>query len=286
MNLMKKNSGQVIIIVLLVVTIGLTIGVSLMTRTLQELRSSAVSDSSARAFAAAEAGLEEGLRTLTLRDWTPAQTLTNQATYKYKIAQEGTTGFYPGQIAQDDVVQMGIVKPDGDTTPNPTSLDIYWAGPADPQDTETASLVLTFVYKKAATYGITKISVNGTTRVTNGFINPVETGGIVEQFLRDVNDPQGTTFADKIRISLNTAYFDNGTPYALRIRPVYAKTSVAVLPINSTGNATLPAQYLTISAVGAAGDAQRALEVKKTNPYLPPIFDYVLFNAGSQPLSK
>ncbi|MDP2860149.1 MAG: hypothetical protein Q8N98_00345, partial [bacterium] len=142
---MKKNSGQVIIIILLVITISLTIGVSLMTRTLQELRSSAVSDSSARAFAAAEAGLEEGLRTLTLTDWTPAQTLTNQATFKYKVAQEGTTGFYPGQIAQDDVVQVDLVKPVGDPT-NSTSLDIYWAGPADPQDTETASLVLTFVY--------------------------------------------------------------------------------------------------------------------------------------------
>ena len=57
--------GQALLIVLLVMTVALTVGLSVATRTIVNVRITTQEEQSQRAFSAAEAGIEETLRTCT-----------------------------------------------------------------------------------------------------------------------------------------------------------------------------------------------------------------------------
>ena len=71
MRLMKKNSGQIILIVLLIMVVLLTIGLALVVRSVTDIRISTETKESTRAFSAAEAGIEDALRQANLATWVP-----------------------------------------------------------------------------------------------------------------------------------------------------------------------------------------------------------------------
>jgi len=68
-------------------------------------------------------------------------------------------------------------------------------------------------------------------------------------------------------------------PKVLRVRPICANATVTVSGVS--GN-PLPDQFYTIKSSTTIPDTgqTRAVEVKKSWPILPPIFDYVLFSGG------
>ena len=59
---MRSERGQVLIIILLVMLVGMTIGLSVLGRTTTDVSSTTKIEESARAFNAAEAGIEETIR--------------------------------------------------------------------------------------------------------------------------------------------------------------------------------------------------------------------------------
>src|SRR3989338_3351838 len=61
---MRKNEkGQAFLIVVLVMVVALTVGLSVASRTVTNLRTTAEEENSQRAFSAAEAGIEKALKT-------------------------------------------------------------------------------------------------------------------------------------------------------------------------------------------------------------------------------
>src|SRR3989344_5511027 len=59
---MSKESGQVILILLLIMTVALGIGLSLVQRSLGDISTSIKVEQSSRAFSAAEAGIESAIK--------------------------------------------------------------------------------------------------------------------------------------------------------------------------------------------------------------------------------
>ena len=58
---MKKQSGQALLIILLVMAVGLTVALAIVSRSVTDIRISRQEEESARAFSAAEAGIEQAL---------------------------------------------------------------------------------------------------------------------------------------------------------------------------------------------------------------------------------
>ena len=59
---MRNDRGQIILILVLITVVGLTIGLSLVSRTITDIRISSQIEQSSRAFSAAEAGIETALK--------------------------------------------------------------------------------------------------------------------------------------------------------------------------------------------------------------------------------
>ena len=85
----KKISGQVVLIIVLLTMVGLTIGLSLISRTVTDVRISSQIEQSSRAFSAAEAGVETALKAI---EAAPTGTLEfdeNGTTAEYKVTALG-----------------------------------------------------------------------------------------------------------------------------------------------------------------------------------------------------
>lgn len=277
-----SQSGQTAVFVFILLVVGLTIGLSLSTRTIKDLQSSSGSDLSSRAFSAAEAGVEEALRqnlssiaTGTFSAPTKFPT-DNQSTYSYRVAKSAS---FTQTITQDTSVQLNLKNEDGSLFTG--SLQIFWTKVADTVENSTGSrpsLEITLVKNVGGTYSLTKYAVNSETR-SNSFQNPDgSTSGAVVNALPNytsgqVGDPN---FANLATVTIAVS----DKVEAVRIRPLYNKATVSARGTN------LPAQSFVITSQGVAGTSTRVVEVTRTIPALPAIFDYVLFNGSNLPLTK
>lgn len=279
----SSTKGQTAVFVFILLLIGLTIGLSLSTRTVKDLQSSAGSDLSSRAFAAAEGGVEEALRqdlaTISTGEFSAPATFPtdNKTTYSYKVAK---TSSFSQTISRDNTVQLRLKNDDG--TYFSGSLQIYWLKTTDTVENSAGSrpsLELTFIKNSGGTYTLTKYAVNAEPK-SNNFHNPdgstqaPVTNSLPNYVTGQAGDATYTNLAT-IAISPSDRYD------AIRIRPLYNKGSVAV---KGTG---LPSSSYVITSQGVAGAAvTRVVQVTRTIPALPAIFDYVLFNGSTTPISK
>lgn len=268
-----KQSGQTAVFVFILLLVGLTIGLSLATRTIKDLQSSTNSDQSSRAFAAAEAGVEEALRQ-NLATITASGTFSapeakfptdNLTTYSYTVAKSPT---FTQTVAQDNSVQINLSGFSG-------TLNVYWVSTADTTENTSgsrASLELTEVKNNAGVFTLSKYAVNADPRSNNFTPTGASDGPVTNLATSD-----DTKYHNKLTVSVASS--DNAV--SLRLRPLYNKTT-----INVTGSG-LPSQSYVITSRGVAGNtATRVVQVTKAIPSLPAIFDYVLFNGSTNPLSK
>lgn len=211
MNMMKRNSGQAAVFVLLVMLLGLTVGLSVMSRTLQDLKSTTTSDQSSRAFSAAEAGIETALANLTLGDGPP--TVINGVTVNYNVA--ATAGTYTATIPKDEVGQIELTSP--------AEVIVSW--------TNNAALELNFYTYNAGseTYGLTKYALNpyGET-IDNSFSasNPGPAGYKSTKTIPAVADSK-----------------------LLRIKPIYNSTTIQVTGVFPAQNYTITSTGSTTDGV-------------------------------------
>lgn len=271
----KHQRGQIVVFILLIALLALTVGLSVATRTLQDLKETAVSDQSSRAFAAAEAGIEEALRQDLSNLITAGGTgnLTSQfsgfndVSYQVSASGGGGGGFVSkGKVAKNDVFQVNLENADGSLYSG--DLNVYWKASGE----NDASLVLAFVTQTGATYGISKYAYNSINR-SNGFTAGTCSGA----YTLNIN-AKSYTFDCGITVPVNNSKI-------LRMKPFYEDTTIAVVP---GGSGSLPSQTYTIrSEAETDGGVKRVIEVTKSIPALPPIFDYVLFSGSTtESLSK
>ena len=274
----SKQSGQVIILLLVILLVGLTLALSITSRTLQQMKVTTVSEHSSRAFTAAEAAIEEALRQdLEEKAGAGWQELSSgslggkieEAKYEVEKASE-----FSLTVQKDDVVQVDLENFSG-------NLDVYWVKKSDPeenQDDSRASLELIFIKEVGGDYSVIRFAVNSEIR-DNGFTNPGETDTNAGVTLANTDngncssDLDGKGYCNKVTISGLSGI------QVLRIKPFYNKATILVTNV--------PPQIYTIKGEATTvADVTRRVEVKKAPPALPPIFDYVIFDGSGNALRK
>ncbi|MEK7565697.1 MAG: hypothetical protein AAB506_01470 [Patescibacteria group bacterium] len=263
---MSKNAGQIAVFVLLLTLLGLTVGLSVTSRTLQDLKQTAVSDQSSRAFTAAEAGIEDAL-SKDLNSIASGTLSLPNTNVTYTVSRSPVAAYTPdGAVAKDDVIEIDLRTYTGN------SLTINWTKKNDPREDPQnlcnegsfqapAALMLTFYTFDGSNYGVKKLAYNASRCGSLGALNNFDTA----------NSAANTAYLS----GANVAY--TGDIKVMRIRPIYNDASITV-----SGNANLPAQGYTIkSTAQTTGQVSRAVEVTRTNVALPPFFDYVLYTGGN-----
>jgi len=284
---LKSQNGQMIIILLLVMVVGLTIGLSMVSRSLTDIKISQQAEQSQRAFSAAEAGLEyglsQGLAQIAGGD-IPQTIITPGVSYSGKVSRTGKQGYELKGLAaieQDDVAQINLDPLDLDTGETlATSINIFWGEIGTNQvpnpacsalpNPVVASLELTFITQSGTSYGINKYAYNACSglNATNNFSSPSQYG---------LPTPTLPSTATAYYAKIDSLDIPDDVKI-LRIRPLYNNASIKIEP----NGGVFPNQSYKLTVKGEASGKVRAIEwFQPIKPALPAIFDYVLFSGSS-----
>jgi Tfp pilus assembly protein PilX len=257
--------GQVLLIVILVMVVALTIGLSVVSRSITTLRTTKESESSQRAFSAAEAGIES---ILTSANGSSSKTLTNNSSFSTSITTVSGASLLINNgnaIAQDDGVDVWLSVYPNYTSQFNGTVKIYWGSSQEvcsgSNNTQAALEIVVMTGLSTAPvikhYAVDPCSARA---ALNNFTGSVQAGATIN----------GVSYAHSYQVSDAIV---NGL--IMRIVPLYASTILAV----SGNGANLPAQGQLISSVGTSGQASRKITVFKGYPKLPvEFFPYMIFS--------
>jgi len=265
----RHQEGQVLLISLLALSIATTVALSLISRSTTDVTISNQISESSRAFSAAEAGIEEALKTGV--GTSGAQVLNAGVTYTVSKADiGGASGAYifPKKISTGTTETLWLVNHNADGTliETPTytdaTIDACWSS-----ETTTPAMIVSVIYKTAGgAYRIARgaYDPNGSRRNTNNFSAPtVSTGGCGDG---------STTYKQTITFTPDMA-----TLLMLRLQPLYADTNIAI-----TASGALPIQGSKLDSTGTSeGGLTRKIVVYQQYRSPPSVFDSVIYSQGS-----
>ena len=273
---MKTKNGQVALIALLVLAVATTVGLAFIARGTTNVATTRNTEESARAFSAAEAGIEEALR--------PGGFVGNSSEKNYTTTLATVTPgvdapyVFPNKIAKGDTETVWLAPHDEngkliDSAPyyKKPNIDVCWSSA-----TPAPALVVTLLYKGA----------DGQYRSAKNVYDPDTSRATTNKFTALTTSEKsggcgdGTTTYKKSVLFTDLAAGINpavSTLLMLRLRPVYADTQIAVIPAD-----ILPDQYTRIESIGrTASGVTRKISV--TKKYIAPasIFDAAVYSQGS-----
>lgn len=245
----RKNSGQILLITLLVLTVATTVALSLIGRATIDLSMSNQLEESTRAFDAAEAGVEQALRTGTSTAGVPV-TLSSGVTYNVSINSiGGATGVFQmaHETFQNTTETLWLVEHDSatgllDETPfyTASTIELCWSRETSPDP--AAALGVTVLYKESTdnSYQVARMALDpATVSRSNNFdsTNITTIGCGLGYYGRQVDFTV-----------LGIAPLSD-TILALRIRPYYADATIAI----NGGAVAIPKQGNQIESIGETG---------------------------------
>lgn len=262
---MRKEKGQALLIVILTMVVALTVGLSVASRSITNIRTSTAQEESQRAFSAAEAGIEEALKSgISIAE----QTLPNSAKYFANvITPVSTTEFLvPNPVLKDEATQIWLSNYNGCASPpcyvNPYNgtITIYWGDPAE-SCTDVAALEVIAFSGSATSPIVTRYALDPCSGFRGNNFSSVTTGDFTLQ---------GVHFR-------NTYFITVSNGLIMRIIPLYKSTKIGV-----KGTASLPSQGKEIESTGKVvtgnNEVVRKIKVFQSNPSLPSLFDYAIFS--------
>lgn len=305
----NTQKGQIFIIVLLTLLVISVIVLAVSSRSITDISISRTSEESARAFSAAEAGVEEAVEkirseTVVLDADIGPITLTNKAAVTYKVSKQGASlqAFLSPTQLTPDIETFQVYLADYLADPNllqdnfKGSLCLLWG---DPGASETPAIEATVVYKNMSNKIVNqRFAIDGQSPARAGFQLKEEPSCASEKTSLALNNNLGIdrTFAHAHRLHLNPGSLPDiencggGTKCVqlLRLRLLFNNTTPQYIGVvsDNAGNA-LPPQGYKIESTGSVpeGGTKRKVQVFRSFPSLPTVFDFVLFN-GLGPLSK
>lgn len=273
--LKDKQKGQAFLIVLLVTVIALTVGLSVASRNIVTLRTSREEVSSQKALAAAEAGIEQVLKSGTAK----AGSLTGANYTATPTNVVGAQFLVNGGnvVPKDEGADIWLVEHDGPGgTPNYSTswtgnLRIYWGLPSDVCDPNPA--VNTMAALEVAV-------VSGTVAspvLTRDTYDPCAARASTNNF--SVPSSGAFTVGNKT-FSYSTVAISITSGFLVRVVPLYASSSMGVTGHDAALNPlALPTQGIFVEAIGVSSGTTRKLNVFRGYPSLPsPFFLYGLFS--------
>lgn len=259
-----NDNGQILLISLLVLVVAMTIGLSLAARTINNLRVTTAQDSSQRAFAAAEAGLERALTQLT--STTITGNLDNSSNYRTTVNTRSANEFQVNSgdfLIKNDTADIWLSAYPDYSSPWTGTLNIYWGNSTDtcvgtPESSNTMSaleIVIISGTRAAPTLSHYAFDPCNARRSSNRF-GASSTGGTVS----------GRNYAFRAAINVSSGLL-------ARIIPLYAGTYIGIRGTN------LPPQGIEISSVGMSGGTQRKLTSFRSYPKAPvEFYPYLIFS--------
>lgn len=275
-----KEDGQVLIIILLVMIVGLTIGLFLLGRTTSDVSITTKIEESSRAFNAAEAGIEEAIRDGAITS-SPVP-FASGVSYQVNLADLTPIQdiIYPSSISKatqiGDVFTVFLV-PHNDTTGKliedetqaykQSQLDVCFTS-----NTPLPAVGVSIYYRDSTGYfsSSTGYDPDSTRLISNKFRNTTLLGSCGSY---NYNYRASVNLTSDFGIDLTGIGI---IPLAMRIRPFYAKTSIAVIPFGRN----LPKQGNEIASTGRAGETTRKIEVSELYTVPAPFLDHALYTSG------
>jgi len=275
----KCQKGQAALIALLVLTIATTVGLSLIGRSTTDLSITRNLEESARAFSAAEAGVENALRTgvATTVPLDQSTGTTYNVTVASVSANANTSLVLPSKTLPETTETIWLTnhKGDGsidDTVPlyTASSIDVCWSA-----ETVTPALIASLLYKYR----------DGSYRVAKGAYDPDNTRASTDKFSAPTaisggcGNSTNTTYKQTITFASFTPAIDptQDVLIALRLRLAYSGGQLAVNPAQA-----LPFQGNQIVSVGkTAGGTNRKIVVYQEYKSPSSLFDAAIFSQGS-----
>lgn len=296
----KKESGQILLVVLLILAVSLTIGLSLISRSITDVEISQETEEAARAFSAAEAGIEVSL--ITGLDSGLYIFPETGASYKSKTSGLGAKGefAFPGEYAKGDIQSLWLASYNPETGQYVKSYDedtlrVVWGNP-DAITANSPALEVSIYYQDTGDatnpYKVGRFVLDpyASRSPDPSFCNPGEIGNAqcvdVQSFATGRESVDGKTF--QFGATLNIADFKSSSKTLLfaRLRFLYSpETDYHVLGAKAAGDGVFPSQGTIIESVGQAGASTRKIEVRRLFPAPPSIFDFLLLS-GTGDLEK
>lgn len=269
-KLLKNQKGQSIAAVILIMIVALGIGVTLSIRNVNRLRQQTSQSNADRALGVAEAAVERMLEMDydTLIDYVNFSSCGSDCTLDIMgddglnahadvtLSMAGNSSDpFEVKLSTDSVVEVFL-----ETYPSDTDLFVCW----DDSGGEKPSVVAHLLKGSSGNYTVDSFAYNsvGSLNTSNNFDDATSSLGYDNCFT----------------VSSGTS------PLALRLKSVYSDVVGFVVP---SGSSSLPTQGILIDSVGTVMDSQREVEVLLSKPYLPIVFDYVLYQKSTDtPLSN
>ncbi len=258
------RSGQILLISLMVMVVAMVVGLSIATRTITTLRTTAAEDSSLRAFSAAEAGIERAMTATA--DTTFSGSLGNSSSYVASTSVLSGNEFLVqsgGFALKNDPVDIWLSNYPDYTGPWTGALSIYWGDSSDVciASPETSNTM--------AALEIVLISGNRNSPVVNTYAYDACAGrrNNYNQFSAPGagRTIAGKTFAYGVSIPVASGLI-------ARIVPLYAGSYFGV------AGSGLPPQGTVVRSTGNSGGTQRRIVSFRGYPKVPPeLYPYLIF---------
>ena len=278
-----KPRGQALLIVLLIMAVALTIGLAVTSRTVTDVEISEQTEEAARAFSAAEAGIEEALVTAIGETDPKGSFREGEVTYRTERTNLGKESQYlfPEATREDEVRTLWLAEYPDTPSYSEGSVIILW-GNAD--STEEPALEVTVYYKTGGgDYKIIRYALDPIIRdPEDKFCQPNGTDcDGVSSFDDDGGySIEGKTARYKATLDLSPA--SGSILLFARLRLLYSDERDQVLGAQTTAaEIFLPSQGVKITSVGEAGGSTRKIEVVRLHPAPPEIFDFLLYSDES-----
>ena len=266
---MRSDRGQIVLILVLITVVGLTIGLSLVSRTITDIRISSQIEQSSRAFSAAEAGIETALRGNIEVGPTGTVALGGGASANYSVQTFGGTNEEFNvpltQVGNSQTVWLidhdseNAIDYTGNSYPVSSTLEICFNN----LNNNPAILVSIF-YQDGNEYKIAKKAYDSIVRGNNLVISDT------------IGNYCGGKYKNRIVIVPETDFGINPAAKLLFIRfqPLYEATAFTIIP-----QSDLPIQGKIITSIGQTGsNVVRKIQVVQSYPILPSLLDFSFFS--------
>lgn len=297
---MSKQKGQIIVTLILVMTVALAIGLSIIQRSLTDVSTSTKVEQSARAFSAAEAGIEKAIQANS--DITSPIPLGNEAfiqdVQKNAVPAVPDAGnrqlpledLHP--LAKDEISQVWLA--DLYSTSNPpaafytqNSLDIFWGRQNIASADDKPAIEIKVIEYSSGVYSTRPFYLDpNSSRVSSNNFTDVSSG--CSDTSAGITTTVGVNRKFYCRWTLTGL---NPTLMLLRARILYSRDdqpfAVQAVGNRGVGNCPssppacwLPLQERIFISTGISGETQRRVQVSRRDKVVPPYFDYAIFSAG------
>lgn len=284
----KPNSGQVVLMLVLITIVGLTIALSLISRTVTDIRISSQIEQSNRAFSAAEAGVESALKGAVVNA-TPVPLNLPNASASYTVSKLGDDASilaFPLTTPNSSQTvwfmdhnpdQVTLNETTGYYYPAASSFDICWGTDAGVKP----AIIVSIYYKSGTNYKVVRSAYDPGSGQSNNFIPASNTGnycGGAYKYKKTISvtqAPPGSPTGDS-----TDGFSLPGTVKLMfvRIKPIYDSAAIAFAPTTK-----IPLQGKVITSVGrTTTNVARKIQVIQGYSVLPDVMDFGLFGQSQQ----